>query len=72
MLVRGGAAEMIEQKDLTGARLADRVLALLSESGALQTMAAAARGFARPDASRAIAERALQLAGVKGETGRSR
>jgi UDP-N-acetylglucosamine--N-acetylmuramyl-(pentapeptide) pyrophosphoryl-undecaprenol N-acetylglucosamine transferase len=58
-----GASELIEQQDLTGAMLADRVAALLRDPAQLRTMAALARDMARPDAARTIVDRALQLAG---------
>jgi UDP-N-acetylglucosamine--N-acetylmuramyl-(pentapeptide) pyrophosphoryl-undecaprenol N-acetylglucosamine transferase len=58
-----GASELIEQQDLTGAMLADRVVALLRDPAQLRTMAALARDMARPDAARTIVDRALQLAG---------
>jgi UDP-N-acetylglucosamine--N-acetylmuramyl-(pentapeptide) pyrophosphoryl-undecaprenol N-acetylglucosamine transferase len=61
VLVAGGAAEMIEQKDLTGASLAERVARLVADRGRLQAMSAAARRFARPDAARAIVDRVFEL-----------
>jgi len=63
VLARVGAAEVIEQKDLTGVLLADRLLALTRDAGRRASMAAAARTFARPDAAKAIVDRALELAG---------
>jgi UDP-N-acetylglucosamine--N-acetylmuramyl-(pentapeptide) pyrophosphoryl-undecaprenol N-acetylglucosamine transferase len=63
VLARAGAAELIEQKDLTGAVLAERVLALARDAGRRAAMAGAARAFARPDAARVIVDRALELAG---------
>jgi UDP-N-acetylglucosamine--N-acetylmuramyl-(pentapeptide) pyrophosphoryl-undecaprenol N-acetylglucosamine transferase len=63
VLVAAGAADMIEQKDLTGAVLAARITGLLADPSRLRSMAASARGFARPDAARAIANKALELAG---------
>jgi UDP-N-acetylglucosamine--N-acetylmuramyl-(pentapeptide) pyrophosphoryl-undecaprenol N-acetylglucosamine transferase len=62
VLVAGGAADMIAQRDLTGARLADRVEALIADRERLRGMSQAARRFARPDAARAIVERVLELA----------
>ena len=62
VLVAGGAADMIAQQDLTGARLADRVEALIADRERLRGMSQAARRFARPDAARAIVERVLELA----------
>jgi len=64
VLVAGGAAEMIEQKALSGGSLAERISSLLSDRARLKSMSEAARRFARPDAGRAIAERVLQLADV--------
>jgi UDP-N-acetylglucosamine--N-acetylmuramyl-(pentapeptide) pyrophosphoryl-undecaprenol N-acetylglucosamine transferase len=61
VLVGGGAADMIEQKDLTGARLAERVERLITDRHRLQAMSAAARRFARPDAARAIVDRVFEL-----------
>ena len=63
VLARAGAAELIEQKDLTGEALALRLLALAHDAGRRQRIAAAARTFARPDAARVIVDRALELAG---------
>jgi UDP-N-acetylglucosamine--N-acetylmuramyl-(pentapeptide) pyrophosphoryl-undecaprenol N-acetylglucosamine transferase len=57
-----GASELIEQKDLTGVVLADRVVHLLSNPGRLRTMAMNARRLAKPDAAATIVDRALQLA----------
>ena len=62
ILARAGAAELIEQKDLTGAVLADRLLALARDAARRASMAGAARAFARPDAARAIVDKALELA----------
>jgi UDP-N-acetylglucosamine--N-acetylmuramyl-(pentapeptide) pyrophosphoryl-undecaprenol N-acetylglucosamine transferase len=63
VLVRAGAAEMIEQKDLTGDAIAERIAALMSDAGRRERMAVAARALARPDAARVIVDRALELAG---------
>ena len=63
VLARAGAAEVIDQRELTPARLAAAVLALAGDAGRRARMAAAARALARPDAARAIVDRALALAG---------
>jgi UDP-N-acetylglucosamine--N-acetylmuramyl-(pentapeptide) pyrophosphoryl-undecaprenol N-acetylglucosamine transferase len=63
VLARRGAAELIEQKDLTGASIADRLLALAHDPARRGAIAGAARTFARPDAARVIVDRALELAG---------
>jgi len=56
---------MIEQRELTGERLAADVLALAADPARRAGLAAAARQLARPDAARAIVEKALQL--VRGQ-----
>jgi UDP-N-acetylglucosamine--N-acetylmuramyl-(pentapeptide) pyrophosphoryl-undecaprenol N-acetylglucosamine transferase len=61
VLVQAGAAELIAQKDLTGNVLADRVLALARDPDRRAAIATAARRLARPDAARAIVDRALEL-----------
>jgi UDP-N-acetylglucosamine--N-acetylmuramyl-(pentapeptide) pyrophosphoryl-undecaprenol N-acetylglucosamine transferase len=63
VLVRAGAAELLDQRELSGARLAAQVLALANDADRRARMAAAVRTFARPDAARAIADRVLALAG---------
>jgi UDP-N-acetylglucosamine--N-acetylmuramyl-(pentapeptide) pyrophosphoryl-undecaprenol N-acetylglucosamine transferase len=62
-LVANGAADLLVQRDLTGAALADRVLALTGDAPRRARMSAAARTFARPDAARVIVDKALELAG---------
>jgi UDP-N-acetylglucosamine--N-acetylmuramyl-(pentapeptide) pyrophosphoryl-undecaprenol N-acetylglucosamine transferase len=71
VLARAGAAEVIDQRELTGARLAEAVLALARDPGRRARMAAAARALARPDAAREIVDRALALApaAVRSATG---
>jgi len=64
VLVAAGAAELIEQKDLTGERLASRILALATDYARLTAISAAAKGFARPDAAKVIVDRALALVGA--------
>jgi UDP-N-acetylglucosamine--N-acetylmuramyl-(pentapeptide) pyrophosphoryl-undecaprenol N-acetylglucosamine transferase len=63
VLARAGAADLIEQKDLSGAALAERIGALVADAGRRERMATAARTFARPEAARVIVDRALELAG---------
>jgi UDP-N-acetylglucosamine--N-acetylmuramyl-(pentapeptide) pyrophosphoryl-undecaprenol N-acetylglucosamine transferase len=58
---RAGAAELIEQKDLTGGVLADRLLALAGDGTRREAMGVAARTMARPDAARRIVDRVLEL-----------
>jgi len=57
-----GAAEMLEQKHLTGTVLVDRMVALLADPGKLAAMSVAVRRLARPDAATQIVDRALELA----------
>jgi UDP-N-acetylglucosamine--N-acetylmuramyl-(pentapeptide) pyrophosphoryl-undecaprenol N-acetylglucosamine transferase len=62
-LVRQSAARLVDQRELTGARLAEELLALARDAGARERMAAAARRMARPDAARVIVDKVLVLAG---------
>lgn len=61
-LVDAGAAEMLEDASLDGARLADKLAPFLEDGDVRRRMGAAARNFARPDAAARIARRALELA----------
>jgi UDP-N-acetylglucosamine--N-acetylmuramyl-(pentapeptide) pyrophosphoryl-undecaprenol N-acetylglucosamine transferase len=58
-----GAAEVIEQKDLTGELLASRILALAADRDRRIQMAAAARRLAKPDAAERIVDAVVALAG---------
>jgi UDP-N-acetylglucosamine--N-acetylmuramyl-(pentapeptide) pyrophosphoryl-undecaprenol N-acetylglucosamine transferase len=58
-----GAAEVIEQKSLTGGLLADRILALAADRGKRQAMSVAARRLAKPDAAERIVDVVVKLAG---------
>ncbi len=60
---RAGAAEVIDQRELTGDRLAARILALAADAPRRAAMAHAARGLARPDAAKAIVDKAFELIG---------
>ncbi len=62
-LAEQGAAQVIDERGLTGDRLAEAILALVQDAPRRQRMAAAARRLARPDAARVIVDRALALAG---------
>jgi UDP-N-acetylglucosamine--N-acetylmuramyl-(pentapeptide) pyrophosphoryl-undecaprenol N-acetylglucosamine transferase len=59
-----GAADVILQAAMTGDVLADRILSLARDRERRERMGRAARGFARPDAARAIVDRVIQLAGI--------
>jgi len=65
-----GGAEVLLQKDLTGALLAQRLLALAGDRERRRTMAAAAKALARPDAAKVIVDRALELVGGPAKAGR--
>ncbi|HLB22352.1 MAG TPA: undecaprenyldiphospho-muramoylpentapeptide beta-N-acetylglucosaminyltransferase [Solirubrobacteraceae bacterium] len=58
-----GAAVLIADGQLTGARLSRQVAELLADRSGLATMAAASRRLARPDAAQEIASELLQAAG---------
>ena len=62
VLVKARAAEMIEQRDLTGERLAGRIAAVASDESARHAMSDAAHRLAHPDAAAAIVERVFELA----------
>ena len=58
-----GAAEVIEERDLTGERLAQVLVALAGDGERRRRMAAAARAEGRPDAAARVADHIEQLAG---------
>jgi UDP-N-acetylglucosamine--N-acetylmuramyl-(pentapeptide) pyrophosphoryl-undecaprenol N-acetylglucosamine transferase len=62
VLVKAGAAQMIEQRDLSGERLAERIAAVAGDETVRREMSAAAHRLAHPDAAAAIVERVLELA----------
>lgn len=64
VLAGAGAAVMLEERDLTGSRLAAEVNSLLDDTSKRQAMAQAMRTFARPNAAAMIVDRVLALAGV--------
>jgi UDP-N-acetylglucosamine:LPS N-acetylglucosamine transferase len=53
---------VIDQRELTGDRLAAAILALAGDAGRRLAIAAAAHRLARPDAARVIVDRAFALA----------
>jgi UDP-N-acetylglucosamine--N-acetylmuramyl-(pentapeptide) pyrophosphoryl-undecaprenol N-acetylglucosamine transferase len=61
-LQAAGAAEVIDQKDLTGEVLASRVLVLAADYEKRRRMAAAARRLAKPDAAERIVDAVIKLA----------
>ena len=62
VLVKAEAAVMVEQRELTGDRLAAEVLSLASNEARRRRMAEAAGRLARPDAARVIVDKMLELA----------
>jgi UDP-N-acetylglucosamine--N-acetylmuramyl-(pentapeptide) pyrophosphoryl-undecaprenol N-acetylglucosamine transferase len=64
-LARAGAAEVVEERDLTGERIAGLVTALAGDPDRRRRMAAAAGALGRPDAAARVADRVVQLAGVR-------
>ena len=62
VLVKQGAARMVEQRELTGDRLSAEILALASDADMRRRIAEAAGRLARPDAARVIVDKVLELA----------
>lgn len=60
-LVAAGAADMIEDRVLSGDRLGGAIVGLFKDRGRLAAMAAASRRLGRPDACETIAVRCLAL-----------
>ncbi|HWY17839.1 MAG TPA: undecaprenyldiphospho-muramoylpentapeptide beta-N-acetylglucosaminyltransferase [Solirubrobacteraceae bacterium] len=61
-MAAAGAAVVIPDAELTGARLAREVVALVADRARLQTMAAASRSLARPNAAHDVASELLAAA----------
>jgi len=61
-LVKGEAARLVEQRELSGDRLASEIHALAADRVQRQRMGMAARKMARPDAARVIVDKVLALA----------
>ena len=66
-LVSQRAAVLVEQRDLTGERLAGEILAMAVDAPRREQMRARLAACARPDAARIIVDRGLALAGAPGE-----
>jgi UDP-N-acetylglucosamine--N-acetylmuramyl-(pentapeptide) pyrophosphoryl-undecaprenol N-acetylglucosamine transferase len=62
-LVNQGASRLVEQRELSGDRLAAEIQALAADEPLRRRMGEAARRLARPDAARVIVDRVLALAG---------
>ena len=62
---QAGGAEVIDERELTGERLANSILAITREPQRRRAMAAAIRILARPDAAARITDRVWELAGAR-------
>ncbi len=62
-LAGAGGAEVLLQQELSGAVLADRLLALVNDRARRTRLATTAFALARPDAAKVIVDRALELVG---------
>ncbi len=69
-MAEAGAAVVIPDSELTGARLAREVAALLDDRARLAAMAAASRGLARPEAAREVADELIAAAAAPGRATR--
>ena len=69
-LAREGAAVVVEELKLEGVWLAETIAALLGDPRRLESMSAAARGLAHPDAARDIAAMGVRVAGIEAEVDR--
>ncbi len=63
VLAAAGAAEVVEERDLTGERLAATLTALAVDPARRRLMARQARRLGRPDAAARVADRIIALAG---------
>jgi UDP-N-acetylglucosamine--N-acetylmuramyl-(pentapeptide) pyrophosphoryl-undecaprenol N-acetylglucosamine transferase len=61
-MAAAGAAELLDQRQMTGEGVAQRIVALAADVDRRRSMSEAARRLARPDAARAIVATALDLA----------
>jgi UDP-N-acetylglucosamine--N-acetylmuramyl-(pentapeptide) pyrophosphoryl-undecaprenol N-acetylglucosamine transferase len=66
VVAQAGGAEVIEERDLTGERLAASILALAGDRARRHQMADRIKTFARPDAAARIADKVWELAGAAG------
>jgi UDP-N-acetylglucosamine--N-acetylmuramyl-(pentapeptide) pyrophosphoryl-undecaprenol N-acetylglucosamine transferase len=62
VIARAGGAVVIQERELTGERLAEAVLRMSQDSAHRAAMSTAIRTFARPDAAARIADKAFELA----------
>jgi UDP-N-acetylglucosamine--N-acetylmuramyl-(pentapeptide) pyrophosphoryl-undecaprenol N-acetylglucosamine transferase len=66
VLETAGAAAVVDERELSGGRLAGTIGELLGDTGRLAAMGAAMRRFARPDAARVIVDRLDALVAARG------
>lgn len=62
-----GAAEVIDERELSGTTLAARIVALASDGDRRSALAAASRGLARPDAAATVVDRMERLLALRDE-----
>jgi UDP-N-acetylglucosamine--N-acetylmuramyl-(pentapeptide) pyrophosphoryl-undecaprenol N-acetylglucosamine transferase len=62
VMAQAGAAELLPEAELTGEKLEDRLVGLLTEPEKLRAMSNKARGLAHPDAAERIAGMAVAIA----------
>ena len=62
-----GAAEIIDERELSGTTLAARIVALASDGARRSALAAASRGLARPDAAATVVDRMERLLALRDE-----
>jgi UDP-N-acetylglucosamine--N-acetylmuramyl-(pentapeptide) pyrophosphoryl-undecaprenol N-acetylglucosamine transferase len=60
-LVKVGAARMVDQRELTGDRLATEILTLAADAAERRRIGEAAARLARPDAAKVIVQKVLEL-----------
>ena len=65
VLEAAGASEVIEERELTGERMAQVLVALASDGPRRARMAASARALGKPDAAARVADRIVVLAGSR-------
>jgi len=63
LVERAGGAEVIDERELTGERLAGALLRMSNDPQRRHAMSRAIRTFARPDAASRIADKVFELAG---------
>jgi UDP-N-acetylglucosamine--N-acetylmuramyl-(pentapeptide) pyrophosphoryl-undecaprenol N-acetylglucosamine transferase len=68
VIARAGGAEVIDERELTGERLADAIVAIAANATRRDAMGRAFRQLAKPDAAARIADRAFELARKAAQT----